>query len=191
MGHINPSPPAKLFTGILTSLPEIIPDVEERLTARFGPIDLRSDTFPFDQTTYYDMEMGSPIVRCFVAFRTLIAPAEISFIKRATNDLEAVFAGERFPMRRPLNLDPGYLEESKIVLASTKNFYHRILLSEGIYGEVTLHFSAGRWQAFPWTFPDFRGGRYDDFFTRLRRIYRDQRQAAAGTGGPRPTHLDE
>jgi hypothetical protein len=183
MGHINPPPPVKLFTGVLTSLPEIIPDVEERLTARFGPVDLRSAIFPFDQTTYYDMEMGSPIVRRFLAFRTLIAPADISFIKRATNDLEAVFAGEHSPMHRPVNLDPGYLEESKIVLASTKNFYHRILLSEGIYGEVTLHFSAGAWQPFPWTFPDFRCGRYDDFFTQLRRIYRDQRKAGTHTGG--------
>jgi hypothetical protein len=191
MGHINPPPPVKLFTGVLTSLPEITPDVEERLTSRFGPVDLRSAIFPFDQTTYYDMEMGSPIVRCFLAFRTLIAPAQIAFIKKATNDLEAVFAGEHCQMRRPVNLDPGYLEESKIVLASTKNFYHRILLSEGIYGEVTLHFSAGRWQAFPWTFPDFRCGRYDGFFTQLRRIYRDQRKAAAGTAGPGPTRLDE
>ena len=191
MGHINPPPPVKLFTGILTSLPEIIPDVEERLTARFGPIDLRSDTFPFDKTRYYDMEMGSPIVRCFLAFQTLIAPAELSFSKRATNGLEAVFAGEHSQMRRPVNLDPGYLEESKIVLASTKNFYHRILLSEGIYGEVTLHYSAGAWQAFPWTFPDFRCGSYDDFFTKLRRIYRDQRKAAAGTGGPGQTHRND
>jgi hypothetical protein len=177
MGQINPPLQVKLFTGILTSLPEILPDIEERLTARFGPIDLRSPTFPFDKTTYYDLEMGSPIVRCFLAFQTLIAPAEISSIKRTTNEMEAVFAGERSQVRRPVNLDPGYLEESKIVLASTKNFYHRILLSDGIYGEVTLHFSAGGWQVFPWTFPDFRGGRYDDFFTQLRRIYRDQRKA--------------
>jgi len=87
-------------------------------------------------------------------------------------------------VRRPVNLDPGYVEESKIVLASTKNFYHRILLAEGIYGEVTLHYRGGVWEAFPWTFPDFRSGRYNGFFSELRRIYRDQRRSAAAAGVP-------
>jgi len=189
MGHISPPPAVKLFAGILTSLPEIIPEVEERLAARFGPVDLRSQSYPFDQTTYYDEEMGNPIVRCFLAFQTLIAPEEISSVKRATNDMEASFAAGRCQVRRPVNLDPGYMEESKIVLVSTKNFYHRILLSEGIYGEVTLHFRGGAWQAFPWTFPDFRSGRYDGFFTQLRRCYRDQRKSATGAGGSRHWHL--
>jgi hypothetical protein len=123
--------------------------------------------------------MGIPIRRSFLAFHALVAPAEISSIKRVTNSLEAAFAGKYGQVSRPANLDPGYLEESKIVLASTKNFYHRILLADGIYGEVTLHFSAGAWQAFPWSYPDFRSGRYDEYFTRLRRIYRDQLKAGA------------
>jgi hypothetical protein len=178
MGQINTPPQVKLFTGVLTSFPEIIADVEERLTARFGVIDLRSGGFSFDQTRYYDRAMGSPITRYFLAFRTLIAPADIPFIKKATNELEAAFAKEYGQVSRPINLDPGYLEEAKIVLASTKNFYHRILIAEGIYGEVTLHYSAGAWQAFPWSFPDFRSGRYDEFFTRLRRLYRDQLKQA-------------
>lgn len=183
MGKIEAPEPVKLFSGVLTSLPEIIPEVQQHLAARFGPIDARSDCFPFDLTHYYDREMGSPIIRCFVAFQTLIAPAEISAVKRATNDLEAAFAGEYRQIQRPVNLDPGYVEESKIVLASTKNFYHRILLSEGIYGEVTLHYSGGSWQAFAWSFPDFRSGRYDEFFTRLRRIYRGQLKVAADGSG--------
>jgi hypothetical protein len=178
MGQIYAPVPVKLFTGVLTSLPEIIPNVERRLTALFGDVDMRSDEFPFDSTRYYDDEMGSPITRCFFAFRTLISPEEIAGIKMSTNDLEAAFAEEITRVRRPVNLDPGCLEESKIVLASTKNFYHRILLSRGIYGEVTLHYSGGSWQAFPWSFPDFRSGRYDSFFIALRHLYRDQLKAA-------------
>ena len=182
MGIINSPVPVKLFTGILTSLPEIIPEVQGRLTDRYGSVDLASDAFPFELTHYYDGQMGSPIIRSFLAFRTLIAPTAISSIKRATNDLEAAFAVEHRQVQRPVNLDPGYLEESKIILASTKNFYHRILLSDGIYGEVTLHYSAGSWQAFPWSFPDFRSGRYHEFFTRLRYIYREQLKALPCSG---------
>jgi hypothetical protein len=178
MGQILKPAPVKLFTGVLTSLPEIIPDIEKRLTVLFGDVDMRSDEFPFDLTHYYDDEMGSPITRCFFAFRTLISPEEIAGIKMSTNGLEASFAAEITRVRRPVNLDPGYLEQSKIVLASTKNFHHRILLSGGIYGEVTLHYSSGSWQAFPWSFPDFRNGRYDQFFARLRHLYRDQLKTA-------------
>ncbi len=183
MGQISSPRPVKLFMGVLTSLPEIIPEVERRLTDLFGPIDERSDDFPFDLTHYYDREMGSPISRCFLSFGTLISPARIATIKVSTNSLESMFAAEYRQVRRPVNLDPGYLEEAKIVLASTKNFYHRVLVSDGIYGEVTLHFSKGSWHAFPWSFPDFRSGAYDKFFTRLRCIYRDQLKAAANGEG--------
>ncbi len=174
MGEIRSPSPVKLFVGILTSLPRSIADIEGRLTALFGAIDLRSDEFPFDMTHYYDSEMGTPILRRFLSFQPLISPETIAKTKRATNGVEADLAAEYRQVSRPANLDPGYLEESKIVLASTKNFYHRILLADGIYGEVTLRYSEKRWQPFPWSFPDFRSGRYDEFFTRLRQLYRAQ-----------------
>ncbi|MBP1597612.1 MAG: hypothetical protein H6Q05_2989 [Acidobacteria bacterium] len=174
MGQTRSPLPVKLFVGTLTSLPDIMPRVEQLLVARFGPVDLRSDNYPFDLTHYYDDAMGSPITRSFLAFRNLIPADQLADVKEETNALEAELALEYRQVRRPINLDPGYLEESKIVLASTKNFYHRILLAGGIYGEVTLHFSGGAWQSFPWSFPDFRSGRYDEIFTRLRQVYRKQ-----------------
>jgi hypothetical protein len=174
MGQIRPVVPVKLFVGILSSAPEIVAQVEERLIALFGSIDLRSDAYPFDSTHYYDAEMGTPIERRFVAFENLVAPAELAAAKVRTNELEADFQVRVPGRRRPVNLDPGYLEQSKIVLASTKNFYHRILISGGIYGEVTQHFEAGEWRSFPWTFPDFRSGRYNVFFLALRKTYRGQ-----------------
>jgi hypothetical protein len=184
MGEIRTPLPVKLFCGILTSLPQIVPEIRERLTAAFGEIESESNPFPFDLTHYYDTEMGAPISRLFFAFADLVAPAQIASIKKVTNGLEVSFAEMNQTVRRPANLDPGYLEESKIVLASTKNFYHRILLANGIYGEVTLHFSEGAWHPFPWSFPDFRSGRYDDFFTGLRRIYRSQIKRSLGNPSP-------
>jgi hypothetical protein len=174
MGEINKPLPVKLFVGVLTSIPDIISHVEERLSERFGPIDARSEPFLFDMTRYYDEAMGSPINRYFISFSNLIEPSVISDIKKATNELESAFASKWTSVQRPVNLDPGYLEQSKIVLASTKNFYHRILISDGIYAEVTLHFEAGEWRPFPWTFPDFKSGRYHQFFLDLRDSYRIQ-----------------
>ncbi len=174
MGDIRTPLPVKLFTGILTSDPGMLPRAEERLTALFGAVDVRSPRFAFDQTHYYDEEMGTPICRCFLSFEKLIEPSGLAGAKGHTNRLESELAGEFPGRRRPINLDPGYLEQSKVVLASTKNFFHRILLAGGIYAEVTLHFQDGTWHAFPWTFPDYKTEEYQRFFTSLRDLYRDQ-----------------
>jgi hypothetical protein len=174
MGEIRSSLPVKLFTGILTSIPEILPQAVERLAAQFGAVDLRSGPFIFDKTHYYDQEMGSPIYRYFFGFADLIEPSQIASAKIKTNELEAAFASEYRKLPRPINLDPGYLEQSKIVLASTKNYFHRIFISDGIYAEVTLHFENGAWKTFPWTFPDYRSDHYHGFFMSLRDLYREQ-----------------
>jgi hypothetical protein len=174
MARIRPPLPVKLFVGVLTSVPDIIPQAEQRLVKLFGAIDSRSESFLFDSTHYYDATMGIPIYRCFLAFADLIDPSAVADAKVKTNTIESEFANEFSNPQRPINLDPGYLEESKIVLASTKNFYHRILISGGIYGEVTLHFEAGEWRLFPWTYPDYKTGRYLPFFSSLRELYRSQ-----------------
>jgi len=159
---------------VLASFPELLSEVEQRLSALFGPVDVRSDVFPFDSTHYYDREMGSPIRRYFLGFSNLIEPDELAALKLKTNELEDALASAFTAVKRPANLDPGYLEQSKIVLASTKNYYHRLYLSGGIYAEVTLHFEDGRWKTLPWTYPDFQSGRYDKFFMELRKAYRSQ-----------------
>ncbi len=178
MAKIRTPLPVKLFVGVLTSVSETVPQAEERLVRFFGDVDCRSEPFPFDSTHYYDEEMGSPIYRYFLSFAKLIEPSAIAEIKVKTNEVESVFACEHRALQRPINIDPGYVEQSKIVLASTKNYYHRILISGGIYAEVTLHFQEGTWRSFPWTFPDFRTDRYHVFFAALRELYREQLSAA-------------
>ena len=176
MGKATPPPDVKYFTGVLTSRPDLAAQIEERLAKRFGEVDLRSDSFPFDSTRYYETEMGRRITRYFLGFSELRSPELLAEAKLATNELESAFAQAESGVRRSVNFDPGYIEQSKIVLASTKNFYHRILLGDGIYAEVTLHYENGQWQPFPWTYPDFRSGRYDDFLMLLRNTYRAQRR---------------
>ncbi len=174
MGKIHEPVPVKLFVGVLSSISRLIPEVEEELTRIFGPSDSRSESFPFDFSSYYYRQMGAPIQRHFFSFRELVSPEAIAEIKVKTNDMEGSFSAKYQEVKRPVNLDPGYLDLAKIVLASTKDFYHRILLSKGIYAEVTMHYESGEWRSFPWTFPDFRSGRYSSYFSALRRDYRLQ-----------------
>lgn len=174
MGSIRTYGLVKLFTGVLTSDASFIRDIETRLSIEFGPVDLRSPVIPFTFTDYYRHETGDNIVRVFLAFEQLIDGEVLASIKRRTNAIEGAFASSQDKIKRPVNLDPGYLENSKVVLASTKNFYHRLYLGNGIFGEVTMHFRNGAWEFFPWTYPDYQSPEYQHFFNELRKRYREQ-----------------
>ena len=174
MGAIRQSTPVKLFIGVLAANGKFISQVEQRLAAAYGAIDHRSEVIPFDFTDYYEPEMGDLIDRVFVSFERLIEADQLPEIKRQTNELEQEMAPLLETVKRPVNLDPGYIEQAKVVLASTKNFYHRTYLGGGIFGEVTMHFKNNTYQFFPWTYPDYQSKDYQDFFLRVRQILRSQ-----------------
>ena len=140
------------------------------LARAMGPLDISSEVMDFDFTHYYDRAMGTPLLRQFVSFADCPAPEALVQAKLRCNAIEADFAArEGCPaLPRPVNLDVGYVESSKLVLASMKNFSHRIYLGQGVYAEVTLMFRHGQWQPLEWTFPDFRSGRYEAFLSAAR-----------------------
>jgi hypothetical protein len=141
----------------------------DKLREQFGPIRLESPRFDFAETTYYDKSMGAGLKKTFFAFEKLIDPDKLPDIKRATNEWERDYAAAAtHAEERPLNLDPGYIVESKLVLASTKDYVHRLYLRDGIYAEITLHYQHGGWQKSPWTFPDYQRADYQAFFTACR-----------------------
>lgn len=123
--------------------------------------------------------MGPGLLKRFFAFKELIDPGRLADLKIQTNGWEAEYAGlGRHPEPRPLNLDPGYIALGKLVLASTKDFSHRIYLARGIYGEVTLCFRRGAWEPLPWTFADYRRADYHHFFCECRNyLHRELKEA--------------
>lgn len=153
----------------------------DRAGERFGAIAHESPAFEFVETDYYEAAMGRGLKKVFFAFDRQIDPGELAEIKLTTNGWEeeyAALAGHSEP--RPLNLDPGYLSLGKLVLASTKDFAHRIYLSQGIYAEVTLQYRHHRWEHHQWTFADYRRGDYQQFFTECRdRLRRQIREKSA------------
>jgi len=171
MGQVSTPMPVKLIVGMIAGDVELFEQSAEKLAELFGQIDLVSEDFNFDFTHYYDEEMGRGLIRRFASFERLIMPDEIARIKCQCNDIEQTFAVEG---NRRVNLDPGYISESKLVLASTKDFAHRIYLGSGIYAEITLSFVRGKWVSHPYTFPDYASGIYNEFFTRVRKTLRAQ-----------------
>lgn len=182
-GHNGPMAPAlkpqpvKLICGMIASDPALMDAAQDRLAESLGPCDIVSPIWPFDFTQYYQPQMGDGLQRRFVSFATLAGPDALSQVKNLSNRLEAELAAEKpAGPPRPINLDMGYIESAKLVLASMKNFAHRIYLGAGVYAEVTLLYRQGRWEALPWTFPDYAVGRYDVFLTQARTRLRNQLQ---------------
>ncbi|MFZ5832728.1 MAG: DUF4416 family protein [Planctomycetota bacterium] len=140
-----------------------------RLVEQMGPLALESPRFAFEETDYYTATMGAGLRKTFFALQTPFDPADLAEWKLAANRWEAEYAAlGRHEEQRPLNLDPGYLTAAKLVLASTKDFAHRIYLRQGIYAEITLCYRRHAWQHHEFTFPDYRRADYQQFFSACR-----------------------
>lgn len=171
MGTITPPEPVKLFIGIISSHNEVTENTITFAEKIFGKIDLSSEIIPFDFTDYYSREMGASLVRQWVSFDSLVDPGKISGIKTETNKIEAASA---ISGKRRINIDPGYIALSKVVLCSTKDFSHRIYLADGIYGEITLLYKDSEYTALPWTYRDYQSGTAKKFFQGARMKYYGQ-----------------
>lgn len=155
---------SRLFAGILFHK-EMEEKISETLSAKFGALLLESSTIPFDFTQYYHREMGQGLLRKWLLFDAVIEQDRIADIKNATRAVERDFS---IGGNRRVNIDPGYITLSKIVLATTKDCAHRIYLNDGIYAEITLLYHKAAWQPQPWTYPDYITETALEFFSKAR-----------------------
>ncbi len=170
MGTVKKPLKAVLFTGLIYNKSVNPESIYKLLGEEFGPICLISQTFSFVETDYYKNEMGDELKRVYIAFNKLIHMDQIPDIKLRTNQIETeIFSGHG---KRTVNIDPGYLTSSKVVLATTKNFQHRIYLNTGIYAEVTLRYRKNSFTPWEWTYNDYRRNESIEFFNKLRTHYR-------------------
>jgi hypothetical protein len=176
--------PVKLLVAVLWSDVDACANAVQRMIGTWGRIDFAGHDHLFTATDYYVAEMGTNLQRRLLSFESLIAPEIIREAKLRCNAIEADLAPAG---HRRVNLDIGYLDHNKLVLASAKNAGQKIHLGDGIYADLIARFKAGRYQPFEWTFPDFKDGRYDAELAEIRRLYLDQlrqlRQHGAASEG--------
>jgi hypothetical protein len=158
---------AVLFTGALFSSPDVLACAEPALREKFGEVFFSSPALPWNHSQYYVREMGSPIYRTFIFFSKVIEPSLIVSAKLTTIEIEKYFSTDN---KRRINLDPGYMTLAKVVLASAKNYSHRIYLGRGIYGELELFYMNGRFNPLPYTYMDFREESVKTVFKEARRL---------------------
>jgi len=168
MSRPSPPKPAKLVIGFFLKEKNLGIPVVENLIERFGEVDIVSEWMPFDQTTYYEPEMGAPLYRRMMAFETLIQQNQLAEVKLFANEIEKQYADNG---KRLVNIDPGYLLLERFVLSTGKNFAHRIYIGKEIYADLTLIFRKGRFESLPWSFPDYAGDRVQTFLMRVRGKY--------------------
>lgn len=179
MGKIKEPGKVKLIVGVIACCAGTAEEAEGLLVKKFGSIDARSAVTPFGFTDYYEKEMGKGLLRVWISFEKLVDPQGLAGIKTETNKIEeklsvpedAGLINQAPTKKRRVNLDPGYTDGGKLVLASTKNYSHRIYLSKGIYAEVTLIFEKGAFRPLAWTYPDYRSVTALDFLSKARDQY--------------------
>ena len=167
-------PKVKLITGVL------YPDDEGgegwfawtlgKLEALWGRHENVSSSVPFTATDYY-WDIAPRLARRFICFKGQAMAGELPDWKRASIAIETESRNPRI-----VNIDPGYVDGARLVLASTKDHAHRVYLRDGIFAEVTMRFRFGKWTPFDYTFPDFAGGVYDKFLSAARESWLEERR---------------
>ena len=165
MASIREVQAVKPICGVTFGSEPTLEDILKSLSGVFGKVDLRSDVFDFYHTDYYAAEMGTDLRKVFFSFQGVMYPGRLSEIKNKTNDLEGHWMknGKRF-----VNLDPGYMTLAKVVMASVKDFAHRVFIGDGIYADIQLQFRDNAFQIQPWTFPDYQSETALVFFISVR-----------------------
>ncbi len=167
MTDLKIPPPGKVIIGIITRNLDIVKLAQGFLEKKLGPVQEKSPVIDFDFTDYYEVEMGKNLLRLWLSFDRLVIPDKLLEIKLAVMEIEEKFLDANG--KRRINLDPGILTLCKLVLATTKNYYHRIYLGKGIHAEVTLFYRHNNFEPLDWTYPDYRTDTAINFFKLMRK----------------------
>jgi hypothetical protein len=112
--------------------------------------------------SYYSREMGEDLDRVFF-LSSVPKPREMLLATKLKSlEWEETWSKDG---RRMVNVDIGFLSAENFILATTKNYSHRVFLGSGIYADLTYQFHQGKLQSFPWTYPDYLDKEKKDFFT--------------------------
>ena len=166
----------KLIVGVIYHEPRVLEAALARLVRAFGEIEDVCEEFSFSRefSTYYDEEIGDEGFRRIYSFRECVDPSRQAEIKELTNAIEAELSVDG---KRKINLDPGFINHGRLMLATTKKAGFRIPLGRGIYTELTLFWARGGWQKLPWTYRDYQSERVQKFITMVRKKYLAKRKA--------------
>ena len=177
--------PVVRFCAVISRHETVREQAIERIAAEWGAPVVRSPAIEFSAGGFYGPTMGSDLKKTLVAFDGFVDPGSLADWKLQTNRWETAWIND--PAHResgPLNLDPGYMSQAKLVLATIKDRDHRIYLHDGIFAEVTLTFVGKKWEHHRWSYPSYRTEQVANFASdcriRLRKHLRETKAFRIG-----------
>ncbi|MCP4298054.1 MAG: DUF4416 family protein [Proteobacteria bacterium] len=162
-------PIVKFFAAVFYQEKDLFLQSVDLLEKEFSEVDYIGKVFPFIDSDYYQEEMGDNLKKRIISFSILQNPSELAKAKLKTSKIEEIL---KVNGKRRVNIDIGYLDLFKVVLASLKYRGNKIYLDDGVWADMTLYFEKGKFRDFPWTFSDFKAGAYDQDLLKLRKIYK-------------------
>ena len=173
-GNKSREPAVKLLAALIYRENDFFRVCLEKLGEAFSPLDFEGSQHPFDLTDYYQAEMGTGLSRTLVSFRGLISPLSLADAKLKARKIEERFLLAR---KRRVNVDVGYLDLFKVVLASGKERGQKLYLGDRVWADLTLTYTDGSFHSLPWSFPDFAAGIYDGDLQAIRGLYKEELRA--------------
>lgn len=177
MSRRKTPPSAKLLVSVIYREESRFEEARERLSGLLGAVERTSDRFPFDRTDYYEREMGAPLFRRFVVMKEPVPRDALASSKLCAEEVEAGFSAAG---RRTVNLDPGLLTEENFLLATGKNYSHRVYLRDGVFADLTLVYRKGEYLPLPWTYPDYASPDIRAFLGQVREGLQETRKREGG-----------
>ncbi len=162
--------PVKVFAAVLWGTPEAWSQACTAMARIWGTCDCITDPVAFTYSDYYLAEMGPELKRQLVSFEPLVDPGDLPELKLAANTVEAQLCQAE---KRTVNIDVGYLDYHKVVLASTKDGPRKVYVGKGMWADMCLIYEKGAFHPLPWTFMDLKSGIYDAFFQKTRMLYKE------------------
>jgi len=160
--------PALLFFNIFSKKKDLIILTLNEIKNNYGEFSWLTPFFPFISTRYYEKEFGDNLIRIIAALYNLIEQDRLVETKKFAFQLEKKLAEKG---KRLVNIDPGMITAERLILATGKNFTHRIYLGEGIYADLNLIFQKKSFRSLAWTFPDYGSREFISLFNNARDTY--------------------
>jgi len=170
LGEIREVKSVLYFASIIYRVEDAFKEGLANLLETLGETEEITEEMEFSHTDYYKNEMGENLKRRLLLFKSLRKREDLPNIKIKTNEIEKRLSNRG---NRTVNIDPGYITLENVILATTKNYTHRIYLGGGIYGDLTLIFKGGTYRPLEWTYPDYASQQIISIFNKWRTILKD------------------
>lgn len=160
-----PTPPGLLFGSFLFRADQHSQaDLAALWSKTYGPSDVLIPTSN-PLIDYYAKEMGDPLERFLIITQSAYPREQLLKSKLQGIEWENQFAVDG---KRTVNVDTGLLSLENFILATTKNYSHRVYIGSDIFADLTYEFKQGAFQFLPWTYPDYRDPEKTEFLKRAR-----------------------